>query len=526
MTKGYVAIDLGAESGRVIVGTLVPREKKVRDNGAHGRVVLEEVHRFTHELLHLPTGLHWNITNLWLEICRGLKKAACWAKQQGGEVDGVGAIQLVSVGVDTWGVDWALVSQSGDLMGLPHAYRDPRNLDACRQVVERLDVDAIYRTTGIQQLPFNTLYSLYAQWTCNRETVQGAEQLLFIPDLLHYWLSGNRVVEATIASTSQMLDCHTGGWSKSLLDPLGIPSHILGPISPPGTQVGRLLPQLARETGLPTELVVVAPASHDTASAIAAVPAQPDRSWCYLSSGTWSLLGAELAEPCVSAEAQAAMFTNELGVEGRIRFLKNIAGLWLVQQCRRDLGRRDLGHRDLQRQGETLSYIQLTQLAAGAAEFRTLIDPDYGPFLSPGDMLDKIRQYARKTGQPEPSTPGEAVRCCLESLALAYRQTLENLEKVLQQRFTHLHIVGGGGQNGLLNQMTADATGKIVCVGPFEATATGNILVQALALGHLDNLDQLRAVVANSFELETYEPASDNRWQEAYQRYLKLVDPK
>jgi rhamnulokinase len=512
MTQGYVAIDLGAESGRVIVGTLA-QQNGVQDNEARdsskvwGKVALEEVHRFTHEMIQLPTGLHWNMTNLWLDICQGLKKAARWANQQSN-------VQLVSVGVDTWGVDWALVSRSGDLMGLPHAYRDPRNLVACQQVVERLGIETIYQTTGIQQLPFNTLYSLYAQWTHDRETVQGAEQLLFIPDLLHYWLSGNRVVEATVASTSQMIDCHTGNWSPELLEPLEIPTHILGPISAPGTQVGRLRAELAQETGLPTELMVVAPASHDTASAIAAVPAEPGSSWCYLSSGTWSLLGAELAKPCVSAEAQAAMFTNELGVEGRIRFLKNIAGMWLVQQCRRDL----------QQRGEEFSYAQLTHQASEASAFRTLLNPDHESFLSPGDMLAKIRHYALQTDQPEPRTPGETIRCCLESLALAYRQTMGKLEKILQQNFTHLHIVGGGGQNGLLNQMTADATGKIVQVGPFEATAIGNTLVQALALGHLNNLDQLRAVVATSFEPETYQPATGDPWQQAYTRYLELLD--
>ncbi len=506
MTKGYVAVDLGAESGRVIVGSL-----------ADGQVALEEVHRFTHNPVWLPTGLHWDITNLWLEICRGLRKVAEWAEQGGsGQRAAAGhPVELVSVGVDTWGVDWALVSRSGDLVGLPHAYRDPRNPEACQEVVDRLGLDTIYQTTGIQQLPFNTLYSLYAQWNQNRETVEGAEQLLFIPDLLHYWLSGQRVVEATVASTSQMVDCHTGDWSKSLLDPLAIPTHILGPISPPGTKVGRLRAELAKETGLPAELVVVAPASHDTASAIAAVPATSTAGdWCYLSSGTWSLLGAELTEPCVTAAAQEAMFTNELGVEGRIRFLKNIAGLWLVQECRRDLIR----------QGQEFSYAQLTQQAAQASSFRTLVDPDHGAFLSPGDMLNKIDQYARQTGQPEPRNPGEVVRCCLESLALAYRQTLGKLEDVLEKRFTHLHIVGGGGRNGLLNQMTADATGKTVCVGPFEATATGNTLVQALALGHLDSLDQLRKVVADSFALETYTPAAGDSWQEAYTRYLGLVE--
>ena len=470
MSKGYIAIDLGAESGRVIVGTLV-----------QGKVALEEVHRFMHLPVQLPTGLHWNITNLWLEICHGLKEAAKWASEN--------SAQLVSVGVDTWGVDWALVDKSGNLMGLPHAYRDPRNGSASQQVVEKIGIDKIYHTTGIQFLPFNTLYSLYAEWTLHRQTVESADQLLFIPDLLHYWLSGRMVVEATIASTSQMVDCRTGRWSRELLEPLDLPTDLLGPISPPGTLIGPLRPELVDQTGLPEKLMVVAPATHDTGSAIAAVPAEPGNHWCYLSSGTWSLLGAELAEPCVTAEAQAAMFTNELGVGGRIRFLKNIAGLWLVQECRRDL----------LEQGQEFSYSQLTRLASEAPDFRTFIDPAHEAFQSSGKMLEKLRQVAADTGQPEPNTPGEAVRCCLESLALAYRSTLLNLEQVLGKQFSTVHIVGGGGRNGLLNQMTADATGKRVCVGPFEATAVGNTLVQALALGDLSDLDQLRSVVAQSF---------------------------
>jgi rhamnulokinase len=497
MPVEHIAIDLGAESGRVIVGTV-----------ARGQVTLKEVHRFMHLPVQLPTGLHWNITDLWLEICQGLKEAAKWASEQ--------SLQLVSVGVDTWGVDWALVDKSGNLMGLPHAYRDPRNGLASQQVVEQIGMDTLYRKTGIQFLPFNTIYSLYAEWTQHRQTVESADQLLFIPDLLHYWLSGKMVVEATVASTSQMVDCRTGRWCHELLDTLGLPTDLLGPISPSGTQIGPLLPKLVEETGLPENLMVVAPATHDTGSAIAAVPAEPGSQWCYLSSGTWSLLGAELAEPCVTAEAQAAMFTNELGVGGRVRFLKNIAGLWLVQECRRDLLER----------GQDFSYSQLTTLASEAPRFRTLINPNHETFLSSGKMLDKLRQVAAETGQPEPNTPGEAVRCCLESLALAYRDTLLNLERVLGQQFSTVHIVGGGGQNGLLNQMTADATGKRIRVGPFEATAIGNTLVQALALGNLVDLDQLRSVVAQSFDLTTCEPSGASDWQEAYERFVNLVGPK
>jgi len=497
MSRGYIAIDLGAESGRVIIGTL-----------AEERVELAEIHRFLHEPVQLPTGLHWDVTGLWREICRGLRMAAEWAQTN--------QVELVSVGVDTWGVDWALVGQSGELVALPHAYRDPRNQASYEQVVGQLGTDEIYRTTGIQFMALNTLYSLNAQWEHSKELFSAAQSFLFMPDLLHFWLSGNRVIEATIASTSQMVDCHSGDWALNLIEPLGLPKEILGKISPPGTQVGHLRAELAAETGLPTSLMVVAPGSHDTASAVAAVPATSGDDWCYLSSGTWSLLGAELAEPCVNSAAQSAMFTNELGVASRIRFLKNIAGLWLVQECRRDFSR----------QGHEFDYAELAHQAAGCESFRTLVDPGYGPFQIPGNMLAKIRKFGRQTNQPEPETPGQFIRCCLESLALAYRQTLELLEQVLDRTFSTMHIIGGGGKNTLLNQMTADATGLTVKVGPYEATAIGNTLTQALAIGDLADLAALRSVVANSFDLVEYQSGSDANWQQAYDRFTRLVESK
>jgi len=494
MSHGYIAIDLGAESGRAIVGTL-----------AEGLLSLEEVHRFPHEIVHLPTGLHWNVTHLWREIVEGLRKAAAWAGDHNAK--------LVSVGVDTWGVDWALIGPSGELLGLPHAYRDPRNQQTYKQVVDRLGEDLIYQTTGIQFMEINTLYSLYAQCNHGRELVDAADRLLFMPDLFHYWLSGKMAIEATIASTSQMIDCRSGKWATGLLEKLGVPSNILGEVSPPATQVGTILPELATDTGLPDDLMVVTPGSHDTASAVAAVPAVKNDDWCYLSSGTWSLLGAELDEPCVSAAAQNAMFTNERGVGGKIRFLKNIAGLWLVQECRRDLAK----------QGQQFDYVELTQQASSAEEFRTLVDPSHGPFQTPGNMLEKIRRFASDTSQPEPETPGQFVRCCLESLALTYRRTLLQLEKVLERKYSMLHIVGGGGQNSLLNEMTAGATGRNVRVGPYEATAIGNTLTQAIAAGDLSDLNELRTVVANSFEVQLYEPQASESWLAAYDRYLDLL---
>jgi rhamnulokinase len=486
----------------VIVGVLAKDELR-----------LAEVHRFSHEPVWLPTGLHWDITGIWREIVSVLRNAATWTKSKN--------VEPVSVGVDTWGVDWALLDAAGELVGAPHAYRDPRNHMAYEAVLAKLGRDRIYQTTGIQFMALNTLYSLYAHHGADAAASQNADRLVFIPDLFHFWLSGEIAVEATIASTSQMVDCHSGDWARDMLGELGMPTHLLGRISPPGTAIGTLRPKIAEETGLSTAIRVIAPASHDTASAVAAVPAHGQAAsrkekipnWCYLSSGTWSLLGAELSTPCVSTAAQAASYTNELGIGGTIRFLKNIPGLWLVQECRRDLARR----------GQQFDYATLTQLADGTEAFRTLVDPAHDAFQLPGEMLTKIAEYAHNTSQPAPESPGQFVRACLESLALAYREKLETLETILDHRFEVLHIVGGGGKNTLLSQMTADATGRPVIVGPYEATAAGNALVQAMAVGQLRDIAEMRRVVARSFELVTYRPTDVSGWQDAFDRYRQLT---
>jgi rhamnulokinase len=493
MSNGYIAIDLGAESGRVIVGVLADR-----------RFRLEEVHRFAHEPVWMPTGLHWDITGIWRETLAGLRRAAAWAKANGA--------RPVSVGVDTWGVDWALVDDAGELIGLPHAYRDPRNTAAYEEVIAKLGRDRIYQTTGIQFMALNTLYSLYAQKLADPEAVAHGK-LLFIPDLLHFWLSGQRTIESTIASTSQMVDCHTGDWAKAMLAELGLPIPEIRPLTNPSDEVGPLLKKLAEDTGLPAGMRVVAPASHDTASAVAAVPAAAGTNWCYLSSGTWSLLGAEIDKPCVTSAAQAASFTNERGVAGTIRFLKNIPGLWLVQECRRDFARA----------GQDFDYGTLTRLASQAAPLRTIVDPAHEAFQSPSDMTGKIAEFASATGQPVPQLPGQFVRTCLESLALAYREKLETLEAILGRRFDVIHIVGGGGKNALLSQMTADATGRRVVVGPYEATASGNALVQAMAAREIGSLDELRQIVARSFELQSFEPQGPADWILAYDRFRALI---
>lgn len=475
---GYVAFDLGAESGRAMLATL-----------AGDRVVLEEAHRFANLPQQLPSGYHWNLLDLWSHLVQGLRQAGAMAKQRN--------LRLVSLGVDTWGVDFGLLGRSGQLLGLPFAYRDERNGPAFQKAIDQLGEEAIYDATGIQFMPLNTLYQLIAQRDAEPGPLEQAQRLLLMPDLLHYFFSGERVNEATIASTTQMIDPRTGQWHTKLLADLGLPSHFLGETVPAGTKIGRLREAVAEAAGV-DRLDVIAPGAHDTASAVAAVPVDTATSgpWAYLSSGTWSLMGAELDEPIVTAASRQAGFTNERGVGGKIRFLKNIAGLWLVQEVRRDYATR----------GETYDYPTLTKLAEQSEPFRTLVAPDHAPFGSPGDIRAKIDAFADQTGQPRPETPGQYVRCCLESLALAYRQTMDGLEQLLGERMQVLHIVGGGGKNALLNQMTADALGRRVVVGPYEATAIGNALTQAIGHGQLADLAALRAVVRASFEPVACEP--------------------
>lgn len=488
-----LAIDLGASSGRAMLGQLDDE-----------RLSLDEVHRFTHGIHHLPSGLHWDVTGLWADILHGISKGVGAAKNQN--------LTLESIGVDTWGVDWALLSESGELLNLPHAYRDPRAQPAYDKAVQSLGIPSIYGATGIQMMWINTLYQLLAFAETDRATLQRAASLLFMPDLFHYFLTGKRSTEATIASTSQMIDPRTGDWANALLEKLDLPVHMLGPISRPGTILGPILPDIAKATGAPADLPVILPPSHDTAGAVAAVPADPDDDWCYLSSGTWSLMGAELAAPVVTEAARNAGFTNEGGVDGTIRFLKNITGLWLVQESQREFEGR----------GQSLDFTQLTEAAEAAEPFRTLVDPDHAPLLEPGQMLEKITRFAKATGQPMPESPGQFIRCCLESLAFKYRATLDQLEEVLGRSFRTLHIVGGGGKNNLLNQMTADALGRRVVVGPYEATAIGNILTQAIGLGLIPNATTLRAIVRESFDVVDFQPQNTEAWDANCSRFNEL----
>ena len=493
-TKAYLAIDLGAESGRTIVGVL-----------DDARVELHETHRFANTQLRLPTGLHWDLINLWRGILTGTRNAVEWTRARG--------IPLVSLGVDTWGVDFGLVGASGELLGLPHAYRDERTAPIFEHTLAAYGREKIYAATGIEFMSLNTLYQLLAQQAAAPETIAQARRLMLMSDLMHYFLTGKMVNEAAIASSSQMVDPRTGDWARSMLADLGLPTHMLGEILPAGTNLGPPLPHVCAATGMDESTRVIMPATHDTASAVAAVPADARTSWCYLSSGTWSPMGAELEEPCLSDAARDALFTNEGGVSGTIRFLKNITGLWLLQECRRQYEQR----------GEPRDYQQLTAAAETAPAFRTLINPDDKAFLTPGRILEKITAFAERTGQPAPRNMGEYVRCCLESLALAYRRMLGSLEDVLGRRYEVLHIVGGGAKNRLLNQMTADAIGRRVVAGPAEATALGNVMIQAMGAGDVRDRFEIREIVAAAMSPEIYEPRSGQEWDRAADRYREYL---
>lgn len=489
----HIAVDLGAESGRVIVGTLTD-----------GRLSQHEVHRFRHLPVPTPSGLCWDVTGLWRQIIDGLGHAAR-------HLDSLGTT-AVSVGVDTWGVDWTLLGHGGGMLGLPRCYRDLAFEQAFHDVTGKLSRRDIYDATGIQLMPLNTLYQYRSRYTQDPKLFAAADTILFMPDLFHWLLSGVARVERTIASTSQMVDVRYGDWNKPLLQTLGLPTNPLPPLTDAGTPIGTLREDVARATGLPVSVQVVLPPSHDTASAVAAVPAEPDTQWCYLSSGTWSLLGAELDRHCISAAAAEANFTNELGIAGTVRFLKNISGLFLIQELRRDLERR----------GKSLDYAELTERAAEAEPFRTLIpvsDPVFGRF---GGAVSRLQNYARQSGQPVPESPGQMVRCCLESLAMEYRQSLSKMEQVLGQRFDVLHVVGGGGKNGLLNRMTAHATGKTVFVGPEEATAMGNLLTQAMGTGYLTDLAAMREVVRYSIDPQRIDPGDQFVWAGYAEQYAVL----
>ena len=486
----FAAVDLGAESGRVIAGHF---------DGS--RLTLEEIHRFANQPTQALGTLHWDVLRLWHEIQDGLAKLAR------------SEARVQSIGVDTWGVDFGLVDERGRLLGNPVHYRDKRHDGWMQRAIDTVGRDAIFGPTGLQFMPFNTLFQLLALRDQEPQVLASAQRLLFMPDLLHFWLSGQRACEYTIASTSQMLDARERDWSSQLLQRFDLPPQVLGDIIQPGTSIGKLHSSVTRATGLSEDVQIVLPGSHDTASAVVAVPAEGE-DWAYLSSGTWSLMGLELSQPLIDERVAALNFTNEGGVGGTIRFLKNIAGLWLVQGVRRSLAKR----------GREISYSELTALAAQAPALQVLVEPDDPSFSAPDDMALAIQEYATHTNQSPPRDEGALVRCCLESLALKYRWTLERLEELRGRRLEVLHIVGGGVQNELLCQWTADCLGRTVIAGPVEATAIGNLLTQAIGAGELRNLEEVRAVVRASFEAKRFEPNASAKagWDEAFGRFERF----
>lgn len=485
----FVAVDLGATSGRVMAGRVGGPGRS--DPGA---LDLTEVHRFPNRPVRLPGGLRWDVLSLFQGVLDGLGRAA----RTYGDV--------ASIGIDSWAVDYGLLDADGQLLGNPYHYRDTRTEGVGERVGRTVPAGELYRITGLQHLPFNTVFQLAA--ASGSAQLAAARTLLMIPDLLTNWLTGSVGAEATNASTTGLFDARAGDWSHALMGRLGIDRSLFPPIRRPGDAAGTLLPYVAAETGLPQSTPVTAVASHDTASAVAAVPATGP-GFAYVSCGTWSLAGLELAEPVVTDASRAANFTNELGLDGSYRFLRNVMGLWLLSESLRTWGDRGLP-------------ADLESLMAGAARsqpFAALVDPDDPSFLTPGDMPARIAAYCVRTGQRPPTDPAATVRCILESLALAHRATLRTAAELSGTDIRVVHLVGGGSRNELLCQLTSDATGLPVVAGPAEATALGNVLVQARTRGLVGDRSDMRRLVARTQRLRRYEPRGDaEAWSEAAER--------
>jgi len=467
----FLAIDLGAESGRAILGALDA-----------GQLTLEELHRFPNTPVRLPTGLYWDTLRLFHEIRHAL--FICGRERK---------LDLDGIGIDTWGVDFALLGADGALVDNPRHYRDARTNGMLEKTFASVPREEIFRQTGIQFMPINTLYQLHAMRLNASPALDSAARLLFMPDLFNYWLTGEMRAEVSIASTSQFYNPVAKQWAGTLFRRLNLPDRILPEVVPSGTRLGALLPEIAEASGLSANTPVYATACHDTAAAVAAVPAQ-GADWCYISSGTWSLMGVELDAPLIDDRSLAANFTNEAGAGNTIRLLKNIAGLWLLQECRRAWAL----------EGRAYSYEELSKLAAAAPPSRTLIDPD--AFVQPDRMPERIAEYCRAHGHASPDQPAGMTRLILDSLAASYRQALDHLETLLDRRINRVHIVGGGSRNELLNQLAANATGRTVIAGPAEATAAGNILVQAIGANAVSGIAEARDIVRRSFPLRTYQP--------------------
>ena len=490
----YLGVDLGASSGRVVAGLFDGQ-----------RLVLEEVHRFENGPVLAAGRMHWDLLALWSHVQQGLQAAAA---RYGDRV--------ASVGVDTWGVDFGLLGRGDELLGNPYHYRDRRTSGMMERAFSLVSREEIFAHTGLQFMELNTLYQLLAMTLAKSPLLDVAETLLMIPDLFHWLLTGEKANEFTDASTTQMVDPLSRTWAIPLLQRMGIPTHFLGPIVPPGTRLGPLRADVVEATGL-RGVQVVLPGTHDTASAVMAVPAAgvagtaPD--WCYISSGTWSLMGVESPQPVINDKCRELNFTNEGGVGGTIRLLKNIAGLWLLQECRRIW----------KQEGREYDWDDLVRQASAAAPLVSLVSPDDTRFVAPRNMPAALGEFCAETGQAVPGDAGAMVRCVLESLALRYRMALHWLQELTGAPVRTIHIVGGGTQNRLLCQMAADACKCRVVAGPVEATAIGNVMMQAVSAGDLGSIAEAREVIRHSFEVEEYTPQNPAEWDEAYARFQRLA---
>jgi sugar (pentulose or hexulose) kinase len=490
--KKYIAVDLGAESGRIMLGS-ISTDKSA--GSMADKLILEEIHRFGNGPIEENRTLRWDFNKLLGEVKVGIKKAV---KSAGPAIAGIG--------VDSWGVDFGLLDADGNLIENPYHYRDSRTNGMMEKAFELAGKREIYQSTGVQFMQLNSIYQLLAMRLANSPALAKTKNLVFMADLFSYYLCGKIFGEYSLASTSQLMDMRTGKWAKKLFDKLSLPVDIMPKVVAPGTIVGQLSDKVRAELGC-GEIPVIATGSHDTACAVAAVPAK-EGDWAYLSSGTWSLMGVEVPQAIINDKTFGYEFTNEGGVEGTIRLLKNIMGLWLMQECKRQW----------QREGSDLSYNELTAMAQNAEPFVNYIDPDYRGFLAPGEMPKRINEYLAQNGQKTTSDKGQMIRIILESLALKYRFVMGAIEDIIGKKIEVLHIVGGGIQNELLCQFTANALNKKIITGPIEATAIGNILMQARATGQIKTLAKAREIVRNSFELKEYQPQQASLWEKQYQK--------
>ncbi len=487
MTERVLAFDFGASSGRAIIGQF---------DG--GKITLEEVHRFSNDPVSVGGTVYWDVLRLFHEIKQGIIKA----RMAGG---------FDSIGIDTWGVDFGLIDSEGRLMENPIHYRDTRTAGLVEESFKTMPKEKLYGITGIQFMELNTLFQFIALKKYRPWMLERADKMLFMPDLFAYMLTGKMCAEYSIASTSQLIDLKTNSWSKEILDAFGIKESLFAPLVKPGTVLGTLSPEVCEECGV-DPVPVISVCGHDTQSAITSVPCEDGR-FAFLSSGTWSLFGTELPKPIVNETSMNINITNEGGFDDSTGFLKNIIGLWLIQESRRQW----------QRQGEDYSYADLEKLALAAEPFKCFIDPDAPEFVPHGNIPKRVQEFCRKTGQYVPETVGEIMRCIYESLAMKYRLTFEKLRECTEQDYPVIHVIGGGTKDGLLCQLTANSCNRTVKAGPIEATVMGNIAVQLMSDGSVEGIGQARKIVADSSELKTYEPKETAEWEKAYADFLKIV---